>query len=247
LSRIVNGGKSERHIIRPYQFKELDKKTKEPEIEPEQPKEVPKTSTTSNSNIDEGVVERLLEKIEELSNNMVKAQIEFENEIKKCYKECEEEKSKIYEEAFVKAKEEAKKECEKELQETKKLYEESIIKLQEVNKKFEEKLNTLEKELSLVAIDIAKEIIQKELTENSNEIAYSLAKALIKELKGASKVAIKANPKNAKYLKEKFKNLKVVADSAIKEGGVVILSDVGSIDGDIEERFNRVKETLEGS
>jgi len=251
LSRIVNGGKSNRHIVKPYQFKSLDDSGSD-EFKKEEIKEVETTNIVNETNDEPSqeanpeVIERLLEKIEELSNNIVKTQIEHEKELKECFKKCEEEKQNEIKKAIQEAKSEAKKECESLLNETKKLYEDSIKKLEEINKTFEEKLTSLEKELSAVALDMAREIIQKEISKDSSEIAYSLAKALIEDLKNASKVTIKVNPKNAEYLKGKFDNIEIIPDEAVKEGGVVINSDIGNIDASIEERFRALKEAVEG-
>ena len=251
MSRIVNGGKSDRHIVKPYQFKSLDDSSSD-EFKKEEIKEVETTNIVNETNDEPSqeanpeVIERLLEKIEELSNNIVKTQIEHEKELKECFKKCEEEKQNEIKKAIQEAKSEAKKECESLLNETKKLYEDSIKKLEEINKTFEEKLTSLEKELSAVALDMAREIIQKEISKDSSEIAYSLAKALIEDLKNASKVTIKVNPKNAEYLKGKFDNIEIIPDEAVKEGGVVINSDIGNIDASIEERFRALKEAVEG-
>ena len=96
-------------------------------------------------------------------------------------------------------------------------------------------------------MDIAKEIIQKEVSENSNKVAYSLAKALINDLKEATKIVIKANPKNVSFLKSHLDNIQIVEDEAIKEGGIVILSDIGNIEADINQRFKALKEAIKGN
>ena len=253
MNRIVNGGKSETHIIKPYSFKSLDENSNESQDEfvsfsqvkekPQAPKEPEKKEEKEDNS---ELIQRLLEKIEELSNNFVKSQMEFEKEIKNCYNKCEEEKKKAFEEAYAKAKEEVEKNCESLLSQTKQLYEDSIKKLEMVNMEFKKELENLEKELTSVALDIAKEVIQKEVSANSQEIAATLAKNLMEELKEASKIVLKVNPKDAKFLQGKFQNIKIVPDKAVKEGGVVILSDVGNIDGTIDERFKVIKEAIEG-
>jgi flagellar assembly protein FliH len=245
LSRIINGGKSDKHIIKPYKFRELNEtdtksdefvsfsesvpQTPEPEVQKEQNHEV---------------VKELLQKIEELSNTIVNSQMKFEQEIKECHQKLQQETKKAYEEGYQKGFSEAEAKCKEEIEEVKKLYEDSVKKLEEINKIFEKKLEDIEKELIAVALDIAKEVIQKELNENSKEVALSLAKSLMQDLKDASKVSIKANPEDAKYLQEKIKGIKIIPDKAVKRGGVVIISDVGNIDGEIEERFKAVKEAV---
>ena len=114
-----------------------------------------------------------------------------------------------------------------------------------INELFEEKILSIEKELISVALDIAKEVIQKEVSENSKEIALSLAKALMEDIKDATKITIKVNPKDVKYLKEQnLQNVEIVEDDAVKEGGVVILSDIGNIDAQVPQRFKAIKEAI---
>jgi len=254
LSKIVNGGKSDKHIIKTYKFKELDDLAgnddefvsssfaKLPEKETQEDNVISQSEPSSGVNSE--IVENLLLKIEELSTNMLKAQSEFENEIKKCYDKLQAEKTKSFEEGYQKGLQEARDKCQQEINETKKLFEDSIKKLDEISKIFEEKIDTIEKELISVALDIAKEILQKEISENSQEIAYNLAKSLMEDVKNATHVKIKVNPKDAEFLKDKFKGVEIIPDEAVKEGGVVILSDVGNIDGEIEERFKAVKEAV---
>jgi len=43
---------------------------------------------------------------------------------------------------------------------------------------------------------------------------------------------------------EPDEKIKLVPDSAIKAGGVVISSDVGNIEAEIKERFNAIKNNI---
>lgn len=259
MSKIVNSGKSEIHIIKSYKFKALEGKqgdgvaeekvefqsfseAKEPEREPN----VQNETQTDKNEYNHSVVESLLEKIEEMSNKFTQTQKEFEQRIKECFEKTEQEKKASFEEGYKKGLMEASQNCSEQINETKKLYEDSIKKLEEINKIFQKKMEDIEKELVSVALDIAKEVLQKELNENSNEIAYSLAKSLMEDIKDATKVTIKVNPKDAEYLKGKFEGIKIIPDEAVKEGGVVIMSDIGNIDATIDERFKAVKEAVEG-
>jgi len=250
LSKIINGGKSDKHIIKPYKFKSLNEikndadefKTFSQTAAEERIVEEKEPVNVNESN--NGVVERLLEKIEELSNNFIKSQMEFEKEIKKCHEEAQQKIKAAFDEGFNKGLAQAKSECENELKETQKLYEDSVKKLEEIATIFNKQIENIEKELISVALDIAKEVIQKEISENSQEIAYNLAKSLMQDLKEASKVKIKVNPEDAKYLKEKIKGVEIIEDEAVKKGGIVIMSDVGNIDAQIEDRFNAAKEAV---
>ena len=244
MSRIINGGKTDKHIIKPYKFKSIDEENnfEEKEIESKEVEE--RVYSPKEEKKDDEVVKNLLAKIEELSDNIVKTQMSFEKQIEECKKVAEVEKQRAFEDGYKKGLEEANKECEEKFSEKLKLLEESISKIDKINEIFEEKILSVEKELISVALDIAKEVIQKEISKESSEVAFSLAKALMEDIKEATKVKLKVNPKDAEYLKNKFKNIEIIPDSAIKEGGVVIISDIGNIDGEVMERFKNIKEAI---
>jgi len=260
LSRIVNGEQVEKHIINQYQFKIFDEetqthdtvvKTKEQDSSENVKSSVSENQTeqNSNANVNNEVIEKLLQKIEELGNHIVKIQMNFEKQLAECKEQIETEKQKAYEDGYKKGLEEAQEKISGEIEEKLKLLALSIQKVDKINEEFEEKILSIEKELISVALDIAKEVIQKEVSENSKEIAYSLAKALMDDIKEATKIQIKVNPKDAKYLKEQnLQNVEIIEDEAVKEGGVVIISDIGNIDAEILQRFKAIKEAvLEGN
>ena len=95
-----------------------------------------------------------------------------------------------------------------------------------------------------LCVDIAKEVVDAELKENSTKVAFGLSKELIKELQNASKITLKVNPKNHGEISKRvgsLKHVEVISDGAVSEGGVIALSDVGNIDAQISKRFQRVK------
>ena len=252
-SRIINGEAVTKHNIDKYTFKTFDdenknntcdnskKENQSEEMTKQQPQQQqPQQQNTVNSE----VVEKLLGKIEELSNNIVNIQVQFEKQLNECKTNAQKEKDLAFEEGYKKAKEEIEAKYTKEFEEKITLLNKSIEKLDSVYNMFEEKILSIEKELIAVALDIAKEVIQKEVSENSKEIALSLAKALMEDVKDATKIEIKANPKDVEYLKSNLKNVQIVADDAIKEGGVVIMSDIGNIDAQIIQRFKAIKEAI---
>jgi flagellar assembly protein FliH len=135
-------------------------------------------------------------------------------------------------------------EIDKSLNEKLQLFTDSIAKLDKSAVEFDKSLEKLKDELVNAALDIAKEVIKIELSTNSSEIARVLSDELIEDLQGASKVTLKVNPKNHAEISEHLGALErvtVLADSAVNEGGVVVISDVGNIDAQIEKRFQRVK------
>jgi len=261
LSRIVNGEQVEKHIINQYTFKSFDDNETNTQkedtfVKNDSQKSNNNTNTNTQSHIQQPqhnsiqqnnneVIEKLLEKIEELSNNIVNIQTNFEKQLSECKQQIEIEKQKAYEEGYKKGQEEANQQLSKELEEKLHLLQNSIQRVDKINELFEEKILSIEKELISVALDIAKEVIQKEVSENSKEIAYNLAKALMEDIKEATKIQIKVNPKDAKYLKEQnLQNVEIIEDDAVKEGGVVIISDIGNIDAQILQRFKAIKEAV---
>ena len=250
MSKIV-GSNDEKHIIKPYKFKSMDEEdnTNEEFVKETFSSHIAEPEKEVNSNKEKEdeqkrIIENLLAKIEELSTNIVNSQKTFEAQINECHQRIEEEKQRAFNEGYQKGLKEGEEKCNQNIQEKMKLLEESLQKVDKINETFEEKILSVEKELISVALDIAKEVIQKEISKESSEVAYSLAKSLMEDIKDATKIKLKVNPKDAEYLKDKFKNIEIIPDDAVKEGGVVIISDIGNIDAEVMERFNNIKESI---
>jgi flagellar assembly protein FliH len=162
-------------------------------------------------------------------------------------KELEHIKQVTLEEGIQKGKELAQKECNEKYEQTLNLFAQSIQKLEEEAKLYNTSLDNVKKELTSAAIDIAKEVVQVELNENSSNVAASLAESLLEDLKDASKITLKVNPKDFTYLSSHFQNInniKIVSDAAVNEGGVIAISDIENIDAQIPKRFERVKRVI---
>lgn len=192
-------------------------------------------------------VEDLLKKTDEMSSNIIKLQMQIEsqeNEFNnRLNSELENAKEKFTKEGYEKAKEE----FQKELSDFKDKYLKSIAKLDNACENLENFIEKNEKELADTAIDIAKEVILKELELNSSKIAYALAKDLIGELKGASAIELKVNAEDYEYLKEQFDqnaHIKISLDDAISKGSVVIISDAGNIESNLNSRLTKIKKMV---
>jgi flagellar assembly protein FliH len=168
---------------------------------------------------------------------------EVEEKLKECYESLANEKEKAFKEGYESAIKELEEKYSGEIKALKSLFEDSLQKLSELNKIFEKKIEEVEKDLISIALDIAYQVIQKEVSDNSKEVAKALATSLMEELKDAKKVTIKVNPKDAEALKD-IEGIEIIPDEAVKEGGIVINSDVGNIDAQIEERFKSIKEAI---
>ena len=193
---------------------------------------------------DSSFVEELLKKTDELSSNIIKLQMQIENQESEFAKRLEAEIARAKEDgknegiAQINAANEAK------IKELEAKFSASAAKLDEQYIKFDEFLKKSEEELGQTAIKIAKEVIEKEVSSASSQIAHHLANSLIKELSDVKNIEIRVNPEDSDYLKEQFgknERVKVSADDAISKGGVVIISEGGNIDATMQTRLEKLK------
>ena len=122
----------------------------------------------------------------------------------------------------------------------------SVEKLDGITKKFQEKIDTIENDLIATAVDIAKEVIAKEVSKDSKDIALNLAYLLLDDIKSAGKITLKVSPKDYTHVNQRIdlQNVQVKSDDSISDGGVMILSEAGNIDGDLMQRFEKVKDMV---
>ncbi|HDZ5065102.1 TPA: flagellar assembly protein FliH [Campylobacter jejuni] len=269
-SNVISGGTSEQHVVEGYRFKvisefdnhagekkhtqALDEENVNTPLNDEKPVEDNQTVVSTQVSpeaqapaFQSSFVEDLLKKTDEMSSNIIKLQMQIEsqeNEFNnRLNSELENAKEKFTKEGYDKAKEE----FQKDLSDFKDKYLKSIAKLDNACENLENFIEKNEKELADTAIDIAKEVILKELELNSSKIAYALAKDLISELKGASAIELKVNTEDYEYLKEQFgqnAHIKVSLDDAISKGSVVIISDAGNIESNLNSRLTKIKKMV---
>ncbi len=113
---------------------------------------------------------------------------------------------------------------------------------------FEQATFQMETKLLKTSISIAQKIIRIEVGENSSKIAKQTINHLLDKIKTASKVQIHLNPKDYEVLKgqlnlESFIELK--SDANVTAGGVVIASDLGNFDGNIESKVSTMLDSLD--
>ncbi len=193
-------------------------------------------------------IEELLKKSDELSSNIIKLQMQVEKQEVEFQNRLSNEIDRESKSAYEKGYQAAKDELLSGIEESKQKFFNSINILEEEAKKGNDFLKQIENELSQTALEVAKEVILKELKQSSSEIAVALSKKLMEELKDAKNIKLKVNPKDYDALKEVYssiQNILVDSDSAIVEGGVVILSDAGNLDGNISTRLEKVKNLIE--
>ena len=113
---------------------------------------------------------------------------------------------------------------------------------------FEQATFQMETKLLKTSISIAQKIISIEVGENSSKIAKQTITHLLDKIKTASKVQIHLNPKDYEILKaqltlEPF--IELHQDANVTAGGVVIASDLGNFDGNIEAKVASMLESLD--
>jgi len=113
---------------------------------------------------------------------------------------------------------------------------------------FEQATFQMESKLLKTSVSIAQKIISIEIGENSSKIAKQTITHLLDKIKTASRIQIHLNPKDYEVLKndlslEAFIELR--QDANVSAGGVVIASDLGNFDGNIESKVASMLETLD--
>jgi len=260
---IIDKDRVDDHSVKPYRFKVLGSNLAETpaplhteEYTPESmydPESMPVSDEIINiARIEEGTqnqfIEELLKKTDELTTNVVKLQIQIEKQEQDFNNRLTEELTRERENAYTQGYQKAKEESEASIAEVKSRYLKSISHVDTLYKSLEDHLEKMGTEMSVTAFEIAKEVIKKEVSVSSSQIAASLSKALLKEVKEAIKIELKVNPKDLESLKELYaedEKIKVTSDDAITLGGVVILSDVGNLDGNLAMRLEKVKYLLQ--
>ncbi len=113
---------------------------------------------------------------------------------------------------------------------------------------FEQATFQMESKLLRTSISIAQKIISIEVGENSSLIAKQTITHLLEKIKSATKIKIHLNPKDYEVLRhdlnlENF--IELSEDSNVTAGGVVIASDLGNFDGNIESKVSSLLESLD--
>ncbi len=260
METVIPPDKTSGHVIQKYHFRVLsggvaqveessvENRPEEVEVHKEQAE--PLESAPAGEAKDE-VMEQMLKKADELSTNLVKMQMQLEKQQEEFEKRLEEAKAAAFEDGKSVGAKEAIEQMEREIEEQKRRLADAIEALEKSREMFLKKVDTIEEELIETALDLAKQVVAKEVENHSREVALRLAKLLLAEIKDAAKVTLKVNPDDYEYVKEHLQKsdggLEIIADPAVGAGGVIILSDIGNIDGEIMHRFERIKEAVFGT
>ena len=113
---------------------------------------------------------------------------------------------------------------------------------------FEQATFQLESKILKTSMNIAQKIINVELSEQSEVIAMQTINNILSKIKTASSVTIHLNPKDYLLLKDELKLesfIKLQEDENVTAGGVVVASDLGNFDGNIESKVQTILESLD--
>ena len=258
-SSLISSEKAKEHFIENYRFKVLgQEKKQDPARAQDSEDQKSDTGEQESSNLNDAkeqgahfktessFIEELLKRTDEMSGNMIKLQMQIENQENEFAKRLENETARAKEDGIRQGAEEAAAKFNEELKALESRYMGSINKLEEAAAKFENLIVSSEAQLPTTAIEIAKEVVKKEISLNSANIAAAICKELFSEIKDAKEVQVKVNPKDYEFIKENFsgQNVKISADEAISAGGAIVLSDAGNLEGTIEARLEKIKKII---
>lgn len=259
--KVIHGTVGSKYAINKYQYRTFDNedakvlppvvhKSKQIEYDappPQQRYEAP--SAQEESVISNTHAETFLQKIDELSSSLIKMEMQMERQQADFNARLEDEKKRAYDDGFAAATSELDASYKSKLEESERMLRSSIKKIEETASIYENKLLEIERELGKTAVSIAEQVIKKEVNESSSKVALALARELLSKLKDASKIKIKVSKTDVGYLRNALSaesKITIEEDDAIQKGGVVVLSDIGNLDGNINARFLKVKEDLLG-
>ena len=197
----------------------------------------------------DALIESLLQKTDEMSSNFIKMQMKLESKEEEYKQAVEKAKAEAFQEGKAAGVKEAAEAVNAEHVALMKQFSNSVETLEKSANAFSISVEGIKEELIHAALDIAKEVVLIETTEKGNEIATILAKELIGEIQRSADVTIKVNPNDKNAIEKALgalENVTIIADGAVSNGGVIILSDAGNIDGDIMKRYARVKNAVLG-
>jgi flagellar assembly protein FliH len=265
---VIRGDEKTKHTISSFVFGDLDNYDGEDSFKPFSPpefeegeseaekkpnRETPLPIVNTKRESDEAIKRRdeminsLLEKSDNLSYELQSLQRKMDEQERLFQSELKSLKSDAYErgvqDGYVKAKNDADNQYSDSISQL----HESIAKLEKLSETFSSMRGSFEKELVHTSVAIAKEVISTEVGFNSGEVAINLAKSLLQNVEEAKEITLHVNGGDYETLKSGFANMEhieIVPDRAVSKGGIIVVTDVGTIEGNIMERFKEVKSDI---
>ncbi|MGI6548912.1 MAG: FliH/SctL family protein [Syntrophomonadales bacterium] len=151
-----------------------------------------------------------------------------------------------YQSGWERAREEARQQLEQANQQSKDL-------LEAANRERLDIIRSCEKIIIQMSMDIARKIVEKELTTNS-DIIVKLVGSIMEYMNGADAFKILVSPEDFAILVKEFgehtglsggdQKIQVLADQKISRGGCIVETDLGSVDARLETRISSLEDSL---
>ena len=107
-----------------------------------------------------------------------------------------------------------------------------------------------------ISVNIAKQIIKKELREDPQVLINTIVDVLKTVSKNESKINIRVHPQSVQFIKDTIPNvtyqygidskINIISDPSIDEGGCVLQTNNGIVDASIDTQLEIIKKALEG-
>ena len=245
---VISSNELDAHTMNKYDFKtitkqEIDSHKQKRDDEENDDKPNKAQVTMIESSLEKELIDKLLQKSDDLSATLKG----FEERFAELQAQASEREKAAKEEGIKEGQMMVNLELKNSIESEREKIASSVNKLDSAIDGAKEQIAKLESELSSIALDIAKEVIIKEVSEESAKVAASIAKELLKSMSGNLDVIIKVNPADFEFLNNLAKgkeNIKIKSDDAIAKGGVVIISENGNIDGSIMSRYKLLKQSV---
>lgn len=256
MAKVISADQLKNHTLEKYTFKVIaigvKNQTQEPkkQIIDETPlpqpivgdNDVDSSSLTTSSK--DSLIESLLKKTDEMSSNFIKLQMKLEVMTDEHKLELQKVKEQSFAEGLEAGILKAKEDENKNYENAQNQFSKSIATLESSAAQFKAALEGIKNNLIDAALDISKEVIGMEISENSANIAKVLSNELIKDLQSASKITLKVNSKDYVEVSKSvgsLEHVEILSDDAVSPGGVIVLSDAGNIDAQVSKRFENIK------
>jgi len=190
------------------------------------------------------LIESLLKKADDFSSKYLKAQMDLETLAQESAAKEEQIREAAFKEGQESALQEASSKAEALQDSVMSQLQTSIETLDHNASDFSRALHSVKEELVAAALEIAKEVIVKELDDNANQIALNLATSLMKDIDNKSNITLRVHPNQLTTFTNALaadSRISIVSDTAVSEGGVIVLSQMGTIEADIMQRFEHIK------
>lgn len=104
-----------------------------------------------------------------------------------------------------------------------------------------------ERELVRLALEIAKKVVQREVTTDP-EIVLALSRVALGRLHSRAVATVRLNPEDYEYVNARLEQLEargasieVVADRSVGRGGCIVESEMGDVDVRVEQQFREIE------